>query len=94
MKNQRAVYENVNISDDLVYEWVRFFKGQVYEWGRFEILARTPVPQLYHNQNTTRRKPNGQFLPKKWPDGYPKLKLHQDIYFFSLFLSHFYKIDI
>ena len=34
-KNQRAVYEWVNISDDLVYEWVRFFKGQVYEWGRF-----------------------------------------------------------
>ena len=23
-----------------------FFKGQVYERGRFEILARTPVPQL------------------------------------------------
>ena len=34
-KNHRAVYEWVNISDDLVYEWVRFFKGQVYEWGRF-----------------------------------------------------------
>ena len=33
-KNHRAVYEWVNISDDLVYEWVRFFKGQVYEWGR------------------------------------------------------------
>ena len=34
-KNQRTVYEWVNISDDLVYEWVRFFKGQEYEWGRF-----------------------------------------------------------
>ena len=34
-KNQRAVYEWVNISDDLVYEWVSFFKGQVYERGRF-----------------------------------------------------------
>ena len=31
--------------DDLVYEWVRFFKGQVYGVG-FEILVRTPVPQL------------------------------------------------
>ena len=34
-KNQREVYEWVNISDDLVYEWVRFFEGQVYDWGRF-----------------------------------------------------------
>ena len=39
-KNQKAVYEWVNSSDDLVlwylvYEWVRFFEGQVYEWGRF-----------------------------------------------------------
>ena len=25
-KNQRTVYEWVNISDDLVYEWVRFFQ--------------------------------------------------------------------
>ena len=34
-KNQQAVYDRVNIADNLVYEWVRFFKGQVYEWGRF-----------------------------------------------------------
>ena len=34
-KNQTAVYEWVNISDDLLHKWVRFFKGQVYEWGRF-----------------------------------------------------------
>ena len=34
-KNQRAVYEKVNILDDQVYKWVRFFEGQVYEWGRF-----------------------------------------------------------
>ena len=34
-KNHRAVYEWVNISDDLVYEWDRFFKGKVYDWGRF-----------------------------------------------------------
>ena len=34
-KNQRAVYELINILDDQVYEWVCFFKGQVYEWGRF-----------------------------------------------------------
>ena len=33
-KSQRAVYEWVNISDDLVYEWVNFFKGQVYDSGR------------------------------------------------------------
>ena len=38
-KNQRAVYEWVNISDDLVYEWVRFFKGQVYEWGGFRNIG-------------------------------------------------------
>ena len=34
-KNQRAVCEWVNISDDLVYEWVRVVKGRVYEWGKF-----------------------------------------------------------
>ena len=34
-KYQRAVYEWVNISDDLVQEWFHFFKGQAYEWGRF-----------------------------------------------------------
>ena len=34
-KVQRAVYEWVNISDDLVYEWVCFFKGKVYDWGWF-----------------------------------------------------------
>ena len=34
-QNQRAVYEWVINSDNLVYEKVRFFKGQVYEWGRF-----------------------------------------------------------
>ena len=45
-KNQRAGYEWVNISDDLVYEWVCFFKVQVYDGEGFEILARTPVPQL------------------------------------------------
>ena len=33
--NQRAVYDWVIISDDLVYEGVRFFKGHAYEWGRF-----------------------------------------------------------
>ena len=42
-KNQRAVYEQVNILDDQVYEWVHFFEGQVYEWGR---LACTPIPHL------------------------------------------------
>ena len=52
-KNQQAVYEWVNISDDLVYERVHFFKGQVYEWGRFrntgshtctKIIPVTPTP--------------------------------------------------
>ena len=43
-KNQRAVYELVNILDDQVYEWVCFFR---YMNGvGFEILARTPVPKL------------------------------------------------
>ena len=41
-KNQRAVYEWVNISDNLVYEWVRFFKGQVYDWGRFRNIGLNP----------------------------------------------------
>ena len=52
-KNQRAVYEYVNILDDQVYEWVRFFEGQVYEWGRFwntgshtrtKITPKLPLP--------------------------------------------------
>ena len=51
-KNQQAVYEWVNISDDLVYEWVRFFKGKVYEWGRFRNTSshtRTKItPKLPH----------------------------------------------
>ena len=55
-KNQMAVYEWVNISDDLVYEWVRFFKGQGYEWGRFRntsshtrtnITPKLPPPPPY-----------------------------------------------
>ena len=51
--NQRAVYEWVIISDDLIYEWVHFSKGQVYEWGRFwntgshtrtKITPKLPLP--------------------------------------------------
>ena len=44
-KNQRAVCEWINISDDLVYEWVLFFKARYTNGVGFEILARTPVPQ-------------------------------------------------
>ena len=44
-KNQRAVYEKVNISDNQVYEWVRFFHRYMNGVG-FEILARTPVTKL------------------------------------------------
>ena len=56
-KNQRAVYEWVNISDDLVNEWIHFFKGQVYEWGRFRntesntrtiITRKLPLPPRPH----------------------------------------------
>ena len=55
-KKQWAVYEWVNISDDLVYEWVSFFKGQVYEWGRFgnigshnrtKIIPELSIPPPY-----------------------------------------------
>ena len=45
-KNQRAVYELVNISDNLVYEWVRFLKARYMIGVGFEKLARRPVPQL------------------------------------------------
>ena len=54
-KNQRAVYEWVNILDDQVYECVCFFKDQVYEWGRFwntgshtrtKITSKLPTPSL------------------------------------------------
>ena len=49
-KYQRAVYEWVNISVDLVYEWVHFIKGQVYDWGRFRntgLNTRTTItPKL------------------------------------------------
>ena len=52
-KNQRAVYEWVNISDDLKYKWVRFFKRQVYEW-RFRNtglhIRITFIPKLPHER--------------------------------------------
>ena len=34
-KNQRTVYEYVNIFFKQVYEWAIFFEDQVYDWGRF-----------------------------------------------------------
>ena len=49
IKNQRAVYEWVNISDDQVYECFFFFffsKTRYMNGVGFEILARKPVPQL------------------------------------------------
>ena len=55
-KTQRAVYESVNISDDLVYEWVNFFKDQVYEWGRFRNTGshtRTKITPSYHHRVLT-----------------------------------------
>ena len=36
VKNQRTVYEWVNILINQVYEWVYFFNDQVYDWGRFQ----------------------------------------------------------
>ena len=61
-KTQRAVYEWVNISDDLVYAWVRFFKGQVYEWGKFRNTGsntRTTItPKLPHELNIVRYIPS------------------------------------
>ena len=38
----RAVYEWVNISDDLVYEWVHF-KARYMNGVGFKILDRTPI---------------------------------------------------
>ena len=48
MGTKKAVYEWVSISDDLVYECVRFSKARYMNGNGvgFEILARTPVPQL------------------------------------------------
>ena len=66
-KNQRAVYEWVNISDDLVYEWVCFFKGQVYDWGRFRKTGSNP----YHNYPQVTARPTvfklliGHFWPRQ-----------------------------
>ena len=54
IKNQRTVYEWVNILVNQVYEWVYFCNDQVYDWGRFQKFGRhtrttiTPVtPELY-----------------------------------------------
>ena len=70
LKNQRAVYEQVNILDDQVYEWVRFFEGLVYEWGRFwntGLHTRTkitpklpppPPPGLTADLRVTNRNPS------------------------------------
>ena len=44
IKNQRAVNDWVNISDDLAYEWVRFSKARYMNGVGYEILARTPLP--------------------------------------------------
>ena len=66
-KNQRAVYEKVNILDDQVYEWVRFFEGQVYEWGRFwntgshtrtKITPKLPSPRPLPPQALQKMKSN------------------------------------
>ena len=35
-KNQRTVYEYVNILFNQVYEKVIFFEDKVYDWGRFK----------------------------------------------------------
>ena len=35
-KNQKTVYEWVNILINQVYEWVYFFNDQIYDWGRFQ----------------------------------------------------------
>ena len=35
-KDQRTVYEWVNILINQVYERVYFFNDQVYDWGRFQ----------------------------------------------------------
>ena len=66
-KNHRAVYEWVNISDDLVYEWVRFFKGQVYEWGRFPNTGshtRTKITSKLHNHTPIPRPTPEYFVPE------------------------------
>ena len=45
-KNQRAVFEWVNISEDLVYEWVRFFSKARYMNGvGFETIAPKLSPE-------------------------------------------------
>ena len=41
---------------------------------RHQTERRTHLKQRHHNQNTTSRKPKGQFLSQKWPNGYPKKK--------------------
>ena len=46
---------------------------------RHQRERRTHLKYGHHNQNTTSRKPKGQFyIYKKWPNGFPKQKLHQD----------------
>ena len=63
--NERAVYEWVIISDDLVHEWVRFFKDQ--NRVGFEILARTPVPKLSPNYPPPTHTLPTQPLPPRAP---------------------------
>ena len=67
-KNQRAVYEWVIISDDLIYEWVRFFKGQVYEWGRFQNTGSHTLtkitPQVTPLPTPTPRETDKQYRPR------------------------------
>ena len=49
-KNQRTVYEWVNILINQVYEWVYFFNDQVNDWGRFQKFGphtRTQLPLSY-----------------------------------------------
>ena len=62
-QNQRAVYEWVNISDDLVYDGPFFLKARYMNGVGFEILAGTPVQKLSPSYNSLN---DNSWIITKW----------------------------
>ena len=68
-KNQRVVYEWVNISDDLVYEWVRVFKGQASKYWLAHLYQNYPQvtslpPPRVMCSSAAKRSINNQYVCK------------------------------
>ena len=80
LTNQRVLkWPCVNLGQQ---EW-RQWSGITHLPSKIKKERWTHLKQRHHNQNTTSRKPKGQFLSqrcKDWPNGSPKWQFYQDIH--------------